>query len=185
MEIKELIRSSLEQHKGGINRTLDGLSVDEINWHPGFDTNSIALILFHLARSTDSSISNLSGKPSLWETDKWYIKLKKDQNDRGAHYTSDQVANFVVPDTKDLLVYFEAAYARFFEFLDGVSPDRFDEKVNMPAPPPPPKDARPRPAPPKRPDPTVGRMLFMTLTHTISHGGEISYIRGLKRGLDK
>jgi hypothetical protein len=185
MDIKELIRSGVEQYKGGISRTLDGLSTDEINWHPKADTNSIALILFHLARSTDSSASNLSGKASLWETDKWYVKLNKEQNDRGAHYSPEQVANFSVPDTKDLLAYFEAAYARFFEFLDSVSPERYDEKVNMPAPPPPPKDAPPRPTPPKRPDPTIGRILSMTLTHTVSHGGEISYIRGLKRGLDK
>ena len=185
MDIKELIRGGLEQYKGGINRTLDGLSADEINWHPRPDMNSIALILFHLARSADSSASNLSGKPSLWEADKWYIRLKKDQNDRGAHYSAEQVANFTVPDIKDLMTYFEAAYSRFLEILDGVAPERFDDKVNMPAPPPPPKDAAPRPAPPKRPDPTVGRMLAMTLTHTVSHGGEISYIRGLKRGLDK
>jgi hypothetical protein len=185
MDVKELIRSGLEQHKGGINRTLEGLSADEINWHPRPDMNSIALILFHLARSTDSHTSSLSGKPSLWDNDRWYIKLKKDQNDRGAHYSAEQVSNFTVPDIKDLMTYFEAAYSKFMEFLDGVSPERFDDKISMPAPPPAPKDAPPRPAQPRRPDPTVGRMLAMTLTHTVSHAGEISYIRGLKRGLDK
>jgi hypothetical protein len=185
MEIKELISSGLEQSRGGIDRTLNGLSAEEINWHPRSDANSIAIILFHLARLEDSMISTLSGKPSLWESDKWYVKLHKDENDRGAHYTADQVAKFEVPNVKDLLVYYDAARARTVDFLKNVSPGRFDEKVNMPPPPPPPKDAPPRPAPPRRPEPTVGRMLAMILNESLSHGGEISYIRGLKRGLDK
>jgi uncharacterized damage-inducible protein DinB len=185
MEIKELISSDLEQCRGGINRTLQGLSDDEINWHPHSDANSIAPILFHLARLEDSMISTLSGKPSLWDTDKWYVKLHKDQNDRGAHYTTDQVAKFAMSNVKDLLAYYDAARARTMDFLKSVSPERFDEKVNMPAPPPPPKDAPLRPAPPRRPEPTVGRMLAMILNESLSHGGEISYIRGLKRGMDK
>lgn len=185
MEIKELISSGLERSKGGLDRTLYGLSAEEINWHPKPDANSIGLILFHIARLEDSLVSNLSGKPSLWDTEKWYIKLHKDQSDRGAHYTADQVAKFAISNPKDLLAYYDAARARTMDFINKVSPGRFDEKVDMPAPPPHPTDASGRPAPPKRPEPTVGRMLVMILNESLSHGGEISYIRGLQRGLDK
>jgi hypothetical protein len=185
MEIKELIVSGLEQSRGSLDRALNSLSTDEINWHPKPDANSIALILFHLARLEDSMISTLSGKPSLWDTDKWYVKLHKDQNDRGAHYTTEQVTKFEVSNVKDLLAYYVATRTKTMEFLKNLSPARLDDKVDMPDPPPPPKDAPPRPAPPKRPEPTVGRMLYMILNESVSHGGEISYIRGLKRGMDK
>jgi hypothetical protein len=185
MEIKELISGGLEQTRGGIDRVLYGLSADEINWHPRSDANSIAMILFHLARLEDSIISKLSGQPPLWDTDRWYVKLHKDQNDGGAHYTADQVAKFTPLDIKELLAYYEAARVRTMDFLKKVSPGRFDEKVDMPAPPPFPKDASGRPAPPRRPEPTIGRMLAMVLNESLSHGGEISYIRGLQRGMDK
>jgi hypothetical protein len=182
MEVIELIRSGLEQCKGGIDRTLNSLSADEINWHPKPDANSIALVLFHLARLEDSMISTLSDKPSLWDNDKWYVKLQKDQNDHGAHYTADQVAKFTVSNVQDLVAYYDKARTRTLNFLKNVSANRLDDKVNMPVPPPPSKDAPPRPA---RPEPTVGRVLYMILSESVSHGGEISYIRGLKRGMDK
>jgi hypothetical protein len=185
METKELISSGLEQSRGGLDRTLYGLSADEINWHPRSDANSIAMILFHLARLEDSIISRLSGKPSLWDTDKWYVRLHKDQNDGGAHYTADQVAKFSALEITDLLAYYDAARTRTIDFLNKVSPNRLDDKVDMPAPPPHPKDVSGRPTPPKRPEPTIGRMLVMVLNESLGHGGEISYIRGLQRGLEK
>jgi hypothetical protein len=185
MDVKELISSNLEMGKEMLERTLDGLSADEMNWHPRPDANSIALILFHICRFEDSIISRMSGQPSLWDTGKLYAKFNKDKNDQGAHYTAEQVENFTLANTKELIAFFKAARARALDFVNNVSPDRYDEKVDMPAPPPPPKDTTGRPAPPKRPEPTIGRMMGMVLTHFTGHAAEISYIRGLKRGLDR
>jgi hypothetical protein len=185
MDIKELITSGLEHSRWSLDRALYGLSAEEINWHPKPDANSISNLVFHLARLEDSIISKLSGKPSLWEAEKWYVKLQKDKNDGGAHYTAEQVAKFAIPDIKELLAYYDAARARTLDYIKKLSPDRLDEKVDMPAPPPPPKDAAGRPAPPRRPEPTIGRMLAMVFTECVNHSGEACYIRGLLRGLDK
>jgi hypothetical protein len=42
-------------------------------------------------------------------------------------------------------------------------------------------------APPRRPpfEPIVGLMLMHEVTELAGHAGEISYIRGLQRGMDK
>jgi len=182
MEIKEFIGGALEQSKGGLDRTLDGLTVEEMNWHPKPDANSIALILFHIVKSEDSFVSILSGKPLLWEADKWYAKLNLNKDEQRAHYTADQVARFNISNIKELNAFFNAVRSKTIDYVKSLSPERFNDKVNLPPPPPAPKGAPPHP---KMPDFTVGLLLGMTLTHAASHGGEISYIRGLKRGLDK
>jgi uncharacterized damage-inducible protein DinB len=57
MEAVEIIQSGLANTKRVIDRTLDGLTADELKWQPRSDANSIGLILFHMARSEDSFIN--------------------------------------------------------------------------------------------------------------------------------
>jgi hypothetical protein len=68
MELKNLLKSGLESVKRTVDRTLDGLTNEEVSWHPRPDANSIGLILFHMARSEDSFINRtIQGKTQLWE----------------------------------------------------------------------------------------------------------------------
>jgi hypothetical protein len=186
MEMNELIQNELENVKRVFDRTLDGLTPAELKWQPRPDANSIGLILFHSIRAEDSSIHRLQGKPQLWESDKWYQKFNKMIADGGAHYTTEQVAAFVVPNLKELLVYAEAVRKDTLEYLKGLEPKDFDKKVNLP--PPPARMVMPsgRSAPPWPPfNPIVGSMLLHVVTHLSEHAGKISYIRGLQRGMDK
>jgi hypothetical protein len=189
MEAKILIQTGLENVKGSIERTLEGLTPAELKWQPRPDANSIGLILFHIARSEDSFIQSLlQGKSQLWESGKWYQKLNKAIDDRGAHYTAEQVVTFTVPEIKDLLGYMEAVHKLSLGYLKTLTADKLDEKVNLPPMGPPPKAAPgEKAAPPRRPpfEPTVGTMLLLTIIHAAQHAGEISYLRGLKRGMDK
>jgi hypothetical protein len=185
MDVKELIQNGLENVKRGLDRTLDGLTAAELKWQPRPDANSIGLILFHSIRAEDSSIhTQLQGKLQLWESEKWSQKLNKAIDDGGAHYTAEQVASFVVPDIKDLMAYADKVRKDTIEYLKGLKPGDFDKKVNMPPPPPMPAGTS---TPPMRPpfNPIVGSILVMLVTHLAQHAGEISYLRGLQRGMDK
>ena len=186
MEMKELIQNGLENVKRGFDRALDGLTPAELKWQPRPDANSIGLILFHSIRTEDSSIHMLQGKPQLWESEKWYQKFHKTINDGGAHYTAEEVAAFVVPDLKELLAYAEAVRKDTLEYLKGLKPEDLDRKVNLPPRPAPIAISTGRPSPPRPPlNPIVGSILLMLITHLSQHVGEISYIRGLQRGMDK
>jgi hypothetical protein len=186
MEMKEFIQNGLGNVKRGFNRTLDGLTPAELKWQPRPDANSIGLILFHSIRVEDSSIHMLQGIPQLWESEKWYQKLHKVIDDGGAHYTAEQVAAFVVPDLKELLAYAEAVRKDTLEYLIGLKPEDFDKNINIPRPPAPMTMPAGQPAPPRPAfNFTVGLMLLMLVTHLSQHAGEISYIRGLQRGMDK
>ena len=186
MEMKELIQDGFENVKRVFDRTLNGLTPAELKWQPRPDANSIGLIFFHSIRSEDHAIHRLQDKPQLWESEKWYQKFNKTIEDGGAHYTAEQVAAFVVPDLKDLLAYAEAVRKETLNYLKGLKPKDFDKKVNLP--PPPARTAMPEgsPVPPWPPfNPVVSTMLMHEVTHLSEHAGEISYIRGLQRGMDK
>jgi DinB superfamily len=186
MEMKEFIQNGLGNVKRVFNRTLDGLTAAELKWQPRPDANSIGLILFHSIRAEDFLIHTMQSKPQLWESEKWYQKLHKVIDDAGAHYTAEQVAAFVVPDLKELLAYAEAVRKNTIEYLTQLKSEDFDKKVDLP--PPPARMATQSGSPaPSRPafNLTVGLMLLMLVTHLSQHAGEISYIRGLQRGIDK
>jgi len=187
MDAKKLILSGFENIERSMNRTLDGMSADELNWHPHPDTNSIAQIIFHCARSQDGAQARLQGKPQLWESSNWYEKLKRDKGDIGGHYTDEQVAAFKIDDIKSLLEYEKETRGQLLDALQNAPAARMDEKIVMPAPPPPPKAEPGRLAPPRPPmsDFTFGSMMMMDVMHTVGHMGEISYLRGLKRGMDR
>ena len=186
MEIKYIIKTGLDLTKRTLDRTLDGLTAEELKWQPKNDANSIGLILFHVIRTEDSMVHRIQGKPQIWETAKWYQKFNKAIDDGGAHYTAEQVHNFVVPDMKEMMNYAAAVRKNTLEYVDSLKPEDFDRKVEMP---PHPLQMGPdgKPLPPMKPpfEQVVGAMLFFSVLHIDQHAGEISYLRGLKRGMDK
>ena len=183
MPTKELIQGGFANVKRTLDRTLNTLTPAELKWQPQHDANSIQIILFHMARAEDTNVqSRLQKKPELWESEKWYQKLNRDAKDNGGHYTADQVAAFSVSDTKDLLAYFEAVRDKTLEYMKDLTEEGLERKFTMPAFGPPPAAGAP-PRPPM--ELTVAAMLLNTVTHLVQHIGEISYIRGLQRGMDK
>ena len=181
MDGKRIIQLGLDNVDRATERALDGLSVAEIAWQPRPDANSIGLILFHMARSEDSYIQRLiQHQPQLWETAKWYEKLHKDKTDAGSHYSAEQVASFMVPDLKDLGAYALVVRQQTISFLNGLTPEQLDEKIELP--PMPSGQSAPRRFPF---EPVVGSLLMWNVVHLAEHAGEISYLRGLQRGMDK
>ncbi len=170
MEIKDFFQAGLDRVKMATMRAVDGLTRHELMWRPGPEANSIGIVLFHAARSEDIFVqTRVQGKPEVWESDKWYQKLKMPVGEVGAHYTVEQLAAFPMPELKDLLGYAEAVRTRTVDYLKGMTPDKFDRVINAP----------------RLGDVTIGAYLALMLVHLAEHAGDISYIRGLQRGLDK
>jgi hypothetical protein len=170
MEIKEYILLEFGGLKRGFGRALKDLTHQELMWRPACGCNSMGLILFHVARSEDSLIqATVQGKPQIWETGKWYEKLNLPAEETGSHYTVDQVNAFPVPELKDIMAYYDAVRAQTLDYLKGVQSEELDKKVSMPP----------------YGDLTIGIILSIIVNHSAQHIGEISYLRGLQRGLDK
>ena len=169
MELKAYIHLELDGLKRGSDRVINGLSQWELGWRPACGCNSIGLILFHCARSEDSFIQGaLAGGKQIWETADWYKKMNKPLDDGGAHYTVDQVNSYEVPDIKDLLAYWEIVRAGTLKYLEGMSAADFDRKIKMPW-----------------GEFTAAGIFSLIAGHTSQHIGEMGYLRGLLRGMDK
>jgi uncharacterized damage-inducible protein DinB len=169
MEVTDYIRMEIEGLDHGLKRVLDGLKQEEIVWRPASGCNSIGLILFHLFKSEDSFIQvQLKGKKELWETGKWYIQLKLEPDEAGAHYTAEQVDNFPVPALEDILRYGDAVRAATLDYVKNITPAELEKVLKMPW-----------------GDMSVAQLLGLIAGHASQHIGEISYLRGLQRGLDK
>ena len=169
MELKEYIRAEVEGLDRGLKRVIDGLKQEEVAWRPACGCNSIGLMLFHVFKSEDSFIqSRLRDKKELWETGKWYQKLNLDVKEAGAHYTVDQVNAFTVPKLEAILEYGAAVRAQTLAYLDTMTAAGFNKKIKVPW-----------------GEMPLVMMFSMIVGHATGHFGEMSYLRGLQRGMDK
>jgi hypothetical protein len=181
------IQAGLEDVNMELNDKLKGLSPAELKWQPKPDANSIGLIWFHMVRAEDSLMNSwIQEKAQVWETGKWYLKMKRDVKDEGCRYSAEQVQAFVIPNQKVLHEYSSAVRKNTLEYLENLTSEKLQAKVNLP-PPPPAIGPDGKPLPPHKPpfEPIVWSLLIFNVFHLSLHAGEISYIRGLIRGMDK
>ena len=170
MELKEYLGISFDGLARNMGRVLNGLTQQELAWRPAYGCNSIGLILLHMARFEDNFLhAKALGKTEAWESGKWFKMLNLAENESGSHYTAEQVCLFQVPEQKDLVGYYEAVRKNTLDYLKTAKPEAFDKKVTMPF----------------FGEMTVGAVFSIVTGHQQQHIGEISYLRGLQRGIDK
>jgi hypothetical protein len=170
MELKEYIKMQLDGLKRGVDRVTQDLTFEEIKWRPSCGCNSIGLLLFHIAKSEDSFVqARLQNKPEIWDSEKWYEKLDLPQTEAGAHYTVDQVNAFPVRELKDIQAYYDAVREKTFSYLNGLSAKDLDKKHDLKY----------------FGEVNTASIFSILVTHTAQHIGEISYLRGMQKGMDK
>jgi len=168
MELKEFLRMEIEGLDRGLDRVVKGLTQKEIEWQPACGCNSIGLILFHIARAEDSFV-HMDKSKQLWETGKWYTKLGMDIKDSGGHFASaDEVNAFKVPKLAKLLAYMAAVRKQTLAHLAKMKAADFDKKIKMPW-----------------GEMPLAMIFSFIVSHATGHIGEISYLRGMQRGMDK
>jgi uncharacterized damage-inducible protein DinB len=170
MELQRYIGIELSSSKIAMGHALEGLTQEEVTWRPASGCNSIGLILFHMARTEDAEMQEvLQKKTSIWESEKWYERLGLPKEEAGSHYTVDQVNAFKVPQLAQLLAYADAVRAKTKEKLRSLSVEALDEKINFP----------------NFGEMSVGALFAFLISHASQHIGEISYLRGMQRGMDR
>ncbi|MBU4317772.1 MAG: DinB family protein [Proteobacteria bacterium] len=170
MELQRYIGIELSGLKMAMGRALDSLTQQEVIWRPASGCNSIGIILLHVARSEDSFIQGmLQSKPQIWKSEKWYEKLNLAEEEDGAHFTMDQVNAFQVPQLSDIMAYYDAVRVITKERLRAMALEDFDKKVTFP----------------HFGEAPTASIFSLLIAHTSQHIGEISYLRGMQRGMDK
>ena len=112
--------------------------------------------------------SRVLNSPEVWETEKWFEKLKLPDNDIGVFQTAEEVTAFAVPDLKGVQDYLKAARIQTLAAVRTITPEKLDQIVHLPL-----------------GEFSVAAMLVMTISHQSQHVGEMSYLRGLQRGMNQ
>jgi len=166
MEFQQLLIKVFERASQMLEKALDGLTQDDLNYLPNPDCNSIGWLAWHLTRVQDSAISNLMDKEQCWIADKWYGKFGRnpDPTDRGVGHTSVDVSNFKSPDSKTLLDYYCAVFKQTKEYINKLSTAELGREVD---------NLR---------SPLVGLRIAGIINDNIQHVGQIAYLRGMLKG---
>lgn len=169
MQTKDYIQFQFDFLRTSIGKITDGLTAEELSWQPGI-ANSIGFLLLHITRSEDLNImTRMQGKPQVWVSGKWYEKFHLADGETSFGWDENKLASFHFPGVKTMLAYADAVRAETNLYFDKLTPAELERIINISY----------------LGDIPVGKALARMVIHISGHVGEISYIRGLKRGLNK
>jgi len=172
MKTSDFILNILDRIQNAQMTAVDGLSREELTFRPGAEANSIGFILWHQTRVEDILVQGIvQRKHQVWTEDKWAEKLNLSDKlqDTGFGYTAEQVSAFPVPPLEDLLDYAKATRARTVEYLKTVTLEELAKVIKTPI----------------FGEIPIAQVFIILLGDTIQHTGQIAYLRGLQRGLNK
>jgi uncharacterized damage-inducible protein DinB len=165
MDAKQMVLASLKQTRSYLDRSLAGLTQEDIDWRPGEHCNSIAFILWHVARVEDYFFTRvLQRKTALYEADGWMEKLGTPP-DSGYGYTMEQLKSWPVPKLENLRGYADAVRQSTLAYIEQLTPEKMLELVRA-----------------DRPPDTIGQVLIRICTEIALHTGQIDYLHGLRSG---
>lgn len=170
MDFKSVIRMALDECFDDLKKALQGLTPAERRFQPHLEANHIDFLVWHLARVEDSWIHPFARRtPRIWQSERWYEKLGLPEEDSGFGYTAEQVINLPRFDFTALMDYYEAVRRETHQYLAGLT--ALDLEV--------------LPDPQGRPGYTIGKMFSHLLMEVSQHTGQVAYLRGLQRGLNR
>lgn len=142
-----------------------GLSVDDLLWRPYDRANSIAWILWHIARMEDAQIAPLAGAGEVWARDGWVERfaLPYAPGAMGYGQSAEDVAAFRLEDPKLLTGYYQAVHEVTIGLVDSLSEDDLarviDERWDPPV--------------------TLAVRLVSVVDDAAQHIGQAAYVKGL------
>ncbi|WP_312178448.1 mycothiol transferase [Arthrobacter sp.] len=168
MEPSDLLIDAFGRLPGTVRRALHGLPVDQLNHRPYPEGNSIAWLIWHLARIEDAQIAAVAGHQQAWTAEGWAhrVGLPLAVEDTGYGHTSGEVAKVQVQSAEVLQGYYDAVNARTMAFVSGLTPADLDQVVDRSWDPP----------------VTLGARLISSLADCLEHAGQAAYIRGMFAG---
>jgi hypothetical protein len=104
----------------------------------------------------------------LYEAEGWRKKLGTPAKDTGFEYTLEQLRAWPVPKLEIIRGYTESVRKKTLALLKNITSERLSELAR----------------PDRSPD-SIGDILCRITTEIALHTGQIAYIRGIKRGLNK
>ena len=178
MQLKDFAEQTFEDIGVRLYRALDGLTFDELNWRPRPEANSVAFIVWHVARVEDCWFQRfLADTTEVWVARGWHERLGLPEESWGYGYSVERLAAFPALREEDLRGYFDAVRKSTLIRLRDMTEadlDRVPGRSPFPG----------SPSSSRFAEFTVARMFRQLIGEEYQHLGHVNYIRGLQRGLD-
>ncbi len=180
MDLKRFIGEAIGDNRKRVLAVIRDLTLDEMYWKPKRDTNPIGFLFWHISRVEDRLITNfVQGKKEIWLSGKWHEKMNLSVVGTGLGYSLDELDQFPNLDQCLLTEYFNLVRKSTIEYLDSVPEKDFDlvlDRVPFP---------EYKPAIQYFTGFTIARAFRQLIGELDQHFGQISYIRGVQKGMNK
>ena len=161
----ELLVDAFGRVREAVQQTVSGLAAEELNARLDPAANSIAWLVWHLARVQDDHVADAAGVEQAWLGQDWVgrFALPLDPKAIGYGHTSEEVAAVRVADPGLLTGYYEAVHRQTVGYARGLSDADFDRIVDRSW----------------NPAVSLGVRLVSVVNDTMMHIGQAQYVRGV------
>lgn len=164
MNSADVLADGFERVRDAVHPAVNGLRPDDLAARPDPKANSIAWLVWHLARIQDDHVADVAGTEQTWTAEGWAGRfgLPLEPGDTGYGHDPEQVG-LVRAEADALLGYFDAVHRRTIDFVRSLGDDQLDRVVD------------------ERWDPpvTLGVRLVSVIADDLQHAGQAAYVRGL------
>ncbi len=165
MTLADLLTDAFGRIRDGAHGAVEGLSPDQLAQRPSPDANSIAWLVWHLARVQDDHVAEVAGLEQVWTSQGWHERfgLPFDPGVIGYGQSSQEVGQVRGLDAELLTGYLDAVHEQTVGYVSGLGLDDLDRVVD------------------ERWDPavTLGARLVSVINDDQQHVGQAAYVRGL------
>ena len=175
MDATEVLQNGLDQVRDVVAQALDGLTDDQLTKPPEPGSNTVAWLVWHLARVQDDHVAHVAGSDQVWTSpvagaggggDTWARRFDLPLDDDEIGYGFDEQQVLAVRAPADLLRgYLDAVHERTSAYLAGLSAEDLDRVVDTDWDPP----------------VTLGVRLTSVLGDDLQHAGQAAYAAGVLR----
>lgn len=165
MNTAELLVEAYGRLQPLVHAAADGLGEDELVFRVDGEANSIAWLIWHLARVQDHHLAQASGREQLWTSSEWPQRfgLPAQADLTGYGDSADQVALVRAESAELLTGYYDAVHDRTIAYLRTLSDADLDRVVDTSYDPP----------------VTLGVRLVSVLGDDLQHVGQAAFVRGI------
>jgi hypothetical protein len=160
----ELLNDAFDRVLQTATSAVDGLTDEQLATRPAPDANSIAWLVWHLARVQDDHVAEVAGTEQVWTAQDFVTRfdLPFDSGATGYGMSSEEVGHVRV-GAEPLADYVRAVHAATTSYVAGLDAEDLDRIVD------------------ERWDPPVslGVRLVSVVSDDLQHAGQAAYLRGL------
>jgi hypothetical protein len=174
MEVADLLAEAYGRIREAVHEVTDGLSEDQLAARPDPDANSIAWLVWHLARVQDDHVADVAGLEQVYTAQGFAERfdlpfqptptgaMRDRASSLGYEHSSEQVGAVKAPSSL-LVAYYDAVHEQSLQYLRTLRPEDLDRVVDESWDPP----------------VTLGVRLVSVLSDDLQHAGQSAYIRGM------